>query len=565
MKTALAQINSVLGDFAGNRAKILSFVREAHARGCDLVVFPEHALFGYLPNDLLERHSIVDEQLHELKLLEKQMPKGIAALVGCVTYAYSKAERSKNRARDALSKKILFNSAALIQSGAKTRFFNKERLPTYDVFDEARHLTSGSLAKGRIKLRSVSGSYSIQISICEDIWGWGDPANPMKRLPRSGTDLVINMSASPFTKTKLANRVAVVKQTAAHFRAPVIYVNMTGGQDEIIFDGRSLVVDKRGRVVTELAPFREDLQVLDLDTMKVVKDSSDKMAPGSAERAKSARANQVSETEIVKEALVVGLRDFAMKTGLTRCHFGLSGGIDSAVVACLAVEALGVKNVTAVTLPGPFNDPKSREWAERLAKNLSIRCVNMSIEGPYKALLESFELGVGRADFGVMNENLQARVRGVLMMALSNKESSLLLSTANKSELACGYSTLYGDQCGGLMPLGDLLKHEVYALAKLFNVNGEVIPQEIVDRAPSAELRPNQKDQDTLPPYDELDDAVVRVIERRLPARTKTEEFVLQASLKSEFKRWQAPPVLKISDHAFGRGRRFPIAHKARR
>ncbi len=572
MKIALAQINSVLGDFSANRLKILSFVQDAQARGCDLVVFPEHALFGYLPNDLLERHSIVDEQLSELARLEKEMPKGIAALVGCVTYALSKAERTGNRSENAMSEKILYNSAALIKNGSKSRFFHKERLPTYDVFDEARHLAPGSLSKGRVKLRVKSGTYSVQISICEDIWGWGDPANPMKKLPRTCNDLVINMSASPFTKSKRKNRLAVVKKTAEHFKAPVVYVNMVGGQDEIIFDGRSLVVDKKGRTVADLAAFREDLQILDLDEMKMMKAPSEKVIDAiSGSRAgirnnlKSLKKTLSSETEIVRQALVLGIRDFASKTGLKRGHFGLSGGIDSAVVACIAVEALGSDKVTAVTMPGLYNDPKSREWAEKLAKNLSIRCLNMSIEDPYKALLESYETAIGKSDFSVVNENLQARVRGVLLMALANKESSLLISTGNKSEYACGYTTLYGDQCGGIAPLGDLLKREVYALAKLYNAEAEVIPRDIIERAPSAELRPNQTDQDTLPPYDELDDAVVRIIEQRLPARTKTELFVLEASLRSEFKRWQAPPILKISDHAFGRGRRFPIAHKAQK
>ncbi len=553
MKIALAQINSVLGDFAANRLKILSFVHAAQSRGCDLVVFPEHSLFGYLPNDLLERHSIIDEQLSELARLEKEMPKDIAALVGCVTYAFPKANRTGIRSENALSEKILFNSAALITKGSKSRFFHKERLPTYDVFDEARHLTPGSLAKGRVKFRVKSGTHSVQVSICEDIWGWGDPANPLKKLPRTGNDLVINMSASPFTKSKRTNRLAVIKKTAEHFRAPVVYVNMVGGQDEIIFDGRSLVVDKKGRTVAELAAFREDLQIFDLDGTKMVK------MPAQL----SATKSLVTETEFLRQALVLGIRDFASKSGLQRCHFGLSGGIDSAVVACLAVEALGSEKVTAVTLPGPYNDPKSREWAEKLAMKLFIRCLSMSIKEPYEALLKSYETAIGNNEFSLVNENLQARVRGVLLMALANKESSLLISTGNKSEYACGYTTLYGDQCGGIAPLGDLLKREVYALAELYNIESEVIPREIIDRAPSAELRPNQKDQDTLPPYDELDDAVVRIIEQRLPARTKTEQFVLEASLKSEFKRWQAPPVLKISDHAFGRGRRFPIAHKA--
>lgn len=558
MKVALAQINATLGDFSGNRLKILNFTNRALTLGCDLVVFPEMTLFGYIPNDLLERHSIVDEQLSEFAKLEKEIPVGIAAFVGCVTYALSKSERAKVRVQDSLANKTFFNSAALIQRRVKSRFFHKERLPSYDVFDEARHLVAGSMAKGRFKFRAKSVTYSVQVSICEDIWGWGDPQNPMKKLSRAGNDLVINLSASPFTKTKRKNRLAVVKKTAEHFRAPVVYVNMCGAQDEVIFDGRSLVVDKAGKVLTELAAFTEDLQIFDLDAMSVERP---KATSTSMSRTKP---EKLSETEFLRRALVSGIRDFAMKTGLARAHFGLSGGIDSAVVACLAAEALGSKNITAVTLPGPFNDPKSREWAEQLAKNLSIRCLNMQLEGPYEALLKSFEGGAGKNEFGLVNENLQARVRGVLLMALSNKESSLLLSTGNKSEYACGYSTLYGDQCGGLAPLGDLLKREVYALARLYNVSKEIIPVDIIERAPSAELRPGQTDKDSLPPYDELDDAVVRIIEQRMPARSATEKFVLNASLKSEFKRWQAPPVLKVTDHSFGRGRRLPIAHRAK-
>jgi NAD+ synthase (glutamine-hydrolysing) len=548
MRIALAQMNSTLGDFAGNRSKILSFARQALELGAELLIFPEHAMFGYPPNDLLERPSIVENQIRELKLLESETPRGISLLVGCVTQI-SKDELRRQKRQDSLANKVLRNSAALIERGKPTRYFHKELLPNYDIFDEGRHLLPGSLAKGRIKFRSREGMVNIQVSICEDMWAWGDPLNPMKKLPRTGTDLVINMSASPFTKSKFKGRLAVIRETAAHFRAPVVFVNMVGGQDEILFDGRSLVADKSGKIVLQLPSFVEKLSIFDVDRMKPHETSA---------------AEKISDIEILRRALVIGIRDFAFKTGLTRCHFGLSGGIDSAVVACLAVDAMGADAVTAVTLPGPFNESKSRTLAEALAKNLAIRCLNMDVDGPYRALLKSFEAGAGVKDFGLVNENLQARVRGVLLMAISNRESSLLISTGNKSEYATGYTTLYGDQCGGLAPLGDLLKREVYALASHYNIERDVIPKEIIERAPSAELRPNQKDQDSLPPYDELDDAVVRVIEKRMPAKNETEKFVLVASLKSEFKRWQAPPILKVSDHAFGRGRRIPIAQRAK-
>ncbi|MDX9732026.1 MAG: NAD+ synthase [Bdellovibrionales bacterium] len=549
MRVALAQMNAVLGDFSGNREKIISFARRALDRRCDLVVFPEHALFGYLPTDLLERGSIVEAQLRELKRLEKELPKGILVLVGCVTFADDKRTSKQATGRtlgkgvaESLSVKRYYNSAALMERGKKTRFFHKERLASFDVFDEARHYRSGELSKNRFKLKGKT----VQVTICEDIWGWGQRENELKKVKRSGVDLVVNLSASPFTKTKRARRHDVLKKTVAHFKAPAVYVNMVGGQDEIVFDGRSVIMDKKGKVRGELVAFQEDLGVYDLETEE------------------TGYRESFAEIEILRLALVQGIRDFALKTGLGRCHFGLSGGIDSAVVACLAVDALGPQAVTAITLPGPFNDPSSRVWAEKLASQLGIQCLNIEIEPAYEALKNSFEGATGLNEFGLVHENLQARTRGVLLMAYSNLSSSLLLSTGNKAEYAAGYSTLYGDQCGGLAPLGDLLKSEVYELARYYNSQAEVIPSEIIDRPPSAELRPGQKDQDSLPPYDELDAAVVRIIERREPARTKTETWLLNASLKSEFKRWQAAPILKVSDHAFGRGRRLPIAHRAK-
>lgn len=550
MRIALAQINSTLGDFSGNRTKILEFTRRALDERCDLVVFPEHALFGYLPGDLLERESIVEEQWRELKRLEREIPKGISVLVGCVSFAVKK----KTKLVDTLGFKRFHNSAALIEHGKKTRIFNKERLPSYDIFDETRHLAPGSVAKGGVRLRK----HRLWVTICEDIWGWGDPSNPLQHVPRKGTDVVINLSASPFTNRKRELRHKVLKATATHFHAPVIYVNLVGGQDEILFDGRSTVFDSRGRLVGELEGFKEDLAVFDLKSGKL-----ELSAPRAKPTAKS--QSKTAAIENLRLALVMGIRDFALKTGIQRAHFGLSGGIDSAVVAGLTVDALGASAVTAVTLPGPFNDPKSRKLAEEMARNLGIRCLNFDIEAPYKVLLKSLESGFGEElPFGLIHENLQARIRGLLLMAFSNKESSLLISTGNKSEYATGYSTLYGDQCGGLAPLGDLLKNEVYALAEHYNREREVIPREIIDRPPSAELRPNQKDQDSLPAYEDLDLAVRRIIEERRPAKNDVEKFVLAASFKSEFKRWQAPPILKVSAHAFGRGRRLPIAHRAR-
>ncbi len=580
MRIALAQMNSVVGDFNGNRQKTLEFVRRAAAGGADIVVFPELNLFGYSPWDLLEREDAIDAQLKEFDRLVREIPPGIGVLVGLIT-------RSKKKIG-----KPYHNSAALIEKGKKPRFFHKELLPTYDVFDESRYVEWGDVTKNAIKYRGRR----ILVTICEDIWGWelrNHPSNylknPLRTLKKGCCEVVLNLSASPFTHEKTADRNHILKQTAKHFGVPVVYVNLVGGQDEIIFDGGSMVVDANGKTVTKCVYFSEDLNFFDLDDVK----GEMHLTPGDV-------------TEFTRQALVLGLRDFIRKTGQERVHLGLSGGIDSAVVACLAVEALGAENVTGVIMPGPFNSDRSRILAEQLAKNLGIRCLHLPIDQAYEATVQSCQAAFGEFEFGLVNENLQARLRGLFLMALSNKTNSMLLTTGNKSEYASGYATLYGDMCGGLAPLGDLTKSEVYDLAKLYNTQSSaptttrssqklsvknnvhksvdhskkvaaipaptvaqtqartklLIPEEIITRAPTAELRPNQTDQDTLPPYDELDKSVRRLIEEGKPARTETERWLIQAINRSEFKRWQAPPILKVSKRAFGRGRRFPIANK---
>ena len=538
MRVGLAQINSTLGDFSGNREKIVAFTERALEKRCDLVVFPELSLMGYLPNDLLERESIVDLQLKEFAKLTKQIPAGIGVLVGLIT----KSKRKKG--------KRYHNSAALLVKGRKPRFFHKELLPTYDVFDEARHIEKGRIADGFFNFKGQR----ILLTICEDIWGWELPnhptnylENPLVALKKEKVDLVINMSASPFTHEKSKDRHTVASLTAKNFKAPIVYVNLVGGQDEVIFDGGSFALDSKGRKLAQNINFEEDLNIIDFES-----------------GVGGFREVPVDRVEKTRRALVLGLRDFARKSGLSRMHLGLSGGIDSAVVACLAVDALGPKQVTGLTLPGPFNESRSRSLAEELARNIGIRCLNVPIEPAYEAALASFKSGAGDFEFNLVNENMQARLRGLFLMAFSNKEQSLLLTTGNKSEYATGYSTLYGDMCGGLAPIADLVKSEVYELARLYNSQHFQIPEEIITRAPSAELRPNQKDQDSLPSYDELDRAVERIVEHAKPARTPTEKWLIEALMKSEFKRWQSAPVLKVSGHAFGRGRRLPIAHKAR-
>ncbi|HVK61963.1 MAG TPA: NAD+ synthase [Bdellovibrionales bacterium] len=537
MRVGLSQINATLGDFSGNREKIVQYIERAKAKHCDLVVFPELSLMGYLPNDLLERESIVDAQLKEFDKLVKQMPDGVAAIVGLIT----KTGKKKG--------KPYFNSAALIQKGKKPRFFNKELLPTYDVFDEARHIEKGSIAKGFFTFKG----HRILMTICEDIWGWEIPEhatnyleNPLVALKKEKVDLVVNISASPFTRAKAKDRRSVVELTAKNFKAPMVYVNMVGGQDEVIFDGGSFAVDAKGKTLAQSIYFDEDLNIVDLKS-----------------REGGLREKPDTEIEAIRRALVLGIRDYVKKTGFSKVHLGFSGGIDSAVVAALAVDALGPNKVVGITLPGPFNEERSKTLSEDLAKNLGVRVHNVQIESSYQEVLRSYQSTFGEFDFGLVHENLQSRLRGVILMAYSNKENSMVLTTGNKCEYATGYATLYGDMCGGLAPIADLLKGEVYALARHYNSERELIPNEIIERAPSAELRPGQKDQDSLPPYEDLDASVRRLVEKMKPARTETDRWLLPILMRTEFKRWQGAPILKISGHAFGRGRRMPVAHRA--
>jgi NAD+ synthase (glutamine-hydrolysing) len=535
MRVALAQINSLLGDFKHNREKIVEYTKRAQEKHCDLVVFPELSLFGYIPADLLERESVVAAQLKEFEHLHKSIPAGIAVLVGLVT-------KNKNG-------KPFQNTAAFLEKGKKPKFFSKQLLPNYDIFDEERYFEPGDVSQNILKFKGKR----ILVTICEDIWGWGQDwaganysKNPLAALKGERFDLVVNVSASPFSKRKEKARRDVIKKTAIFFKAPMVYVNLVGAQDEIIFDGGSQAVDSKGKLLAHSIFFEEDLNVVDFE----------KKVGGTREIKKS-------ETELIHEALVLGIRDFTSKNGFSKVHLGLSGGIDSAVVLCLAVDALGPGKVSCLAMPGPFSAPESLQLALQLAKNLGVSIKDVPINKSFEAVSKSFEEGVGKTEFGVVHENMQARLRGLMLMAFSNRENSLLLTTGNKSEYAAGYTTLYGDMCGGLAPIADLLKREVYALASYFNREIELIPAQIIKRAPTAELRPNQTDQDTLPPYDVLDRAVEKLVERAKVPSSEEEKWLLKAMFRSEFKRWQAPPILRVTSHAFGRGRRVPITNKA--
>lgn len=539
MRVALAQINPILGDFQVNAKKIIEYSQRAKEKHADIVVFPEASLFGYHPMDLLERPSIIDQQLKVLNKLLKSLPKDMLIIFG----AFTKNTKKKG--------KPYFNSAIVTLNGKIIKQSGKELLPTYNVFDDARHIEPGNMSKNIFTYKKKK----MLLTVCEDIWAWPMagrdsesyyPFNPIKKIKPREVDFVINLSASPFYIGKAEQRLHVVKKTAGHLKAPMVYVNMVGAQDELVFDGGSFAVSATGKVLAKSMHFEEDLNIVDFN-----------------EKSGGLRKQDLSDIESMRRALVLGVRDFCDKIRIKRVHLGLSGGIDSAVVAAIAADALGPANVTCFAMPGPFSTDKSFKLAEQLAKNLGVDFQTMSISESYDAVLKSFENKLGHEQFGLTEENLQSRLRGLLLMAFSNRTNSLLLNTSNKTELASGYGTLYGDMIGGLCVIGDLVKRDVYALAVHYNVESEIIPNEIITRPPSAELKPNQKDEDSLPPYKKLDTAVVNLIEHMQPAKKPEEKFLLQAMLRSEFKRWQAPPILKIRERSFGRGRRMPVAHRA--
>ncbi len=542
MRIALAQINSSLVDFDQNQKKILNYVERAKEKKADLVIFPEASLFGYHPFDLLERKELVLLQNSSLKKLIKKIPSGIAILIGGFEINKSKKGRP------------YFNVVFLCEKNKIVKTFRKELLPTGDVFDEARFIEKGNLEKNYFQYKSKN----FFLTICEDIWAWEDPKrkslyseNPLQRIKRKKTDLVINMSASPYFGGKLKQRLHVVKKTAQYFKAPMVYVNMVGAQDELIYDGQSFLTDKKGDPQFFCRSFEEDLNLFDLDTLEDW--NSDKSS------------KKENTTEQLRKALILGIKDFVLKSGLQKVHLGLSGGVDSALVACLAADALGAQNVNIFALPTQFNSHESFELAQQLAKNLRLEIKTIDIQSMFENVKSVLDKAFDVKSFHLMHENIQSRLRGLTLMAYANLNKSLLLTTGNKSEYATGYATLYGDMCGGLAPIGDLTKKQVYELAELYNLEYEIIPHKILTRAPTAELRPNQKDQDSLPEYKILDQAVVKLVEDREAVQTKTEKWLLNQIYKTEFKRWQAPPILKISEHSFGRGRRYPLAHFANR
>ncbi|MDZ4676457.1 MAG: NAD+ synthase [Oligoflexia bacterium] len=535
MRIALAQINPTLGDFKSNADKIIEFIKRAHEKRAHVVVFSEMVLFGYPATDCIENADVVAKQEVQLQRIIKNIPLKITAVFGAVI---------KNKSKMG---KPFSNVAVIARKGKKLKFFAKQLLPTYDVFDETRFFEPGD-DTGIIKIEGIG---KLAISVCEDMWTDfpGGPVSyykndPMKKI--KDVDLIINISASPFSKNKMQKRLETARKHVRKIKAPFVYVNQVGGQDELIFDGRSFILDEKGKEIVRAASCEEDLVMVDLASKRF-----------------EHRPQDESPIEIMRKALVLGIRDFINKTGQKKIHLGLSGGIDSALAAALAIDAVGPGNVTGILLPGPYSSKGSIDDSLTLAKNLKIKTETISIVSMYETSKQTMKYFSGdQAARTAFDQNLQARLRCVVLMAYSNVQSSMLLGTSNKSEIASGYSTLYGDLIGGLNPLGDLLKAEVYALAKHYNLGREIIPKEILDKAPSAELAPDQHDQESLPPYDELDKAVVKLVELKKSPSNKTENWLADKLISNEFKRWQSPPILRVSEHAFGRGRRKPIAFK---
>jgi len=552
MRVALGQIDTTVGDFARNLAKIREFTRRAASQGADLVVFPELSVCGYPPLDLLDRHSFLEGNARALEELAKDV-REVPIVVGAVVPAPEARPRP------------VANAAVAIVDGRIAHVQAKTLLPTYDVFDEARYFTP---ARERTLWRL--GDLSIGLTVCEDVWSgefWGSrrpyPLDPVAELVGAGADLVLNLSASPFDHRKIQLREAMLSDAARRHGCPILFVNLVGANDELIFDGASFVVDRAGVVGPRLARFEEELALV--DPFAPAEASSAQASDGN----RSAEARVEDDVELLERALVAGVRGYMHKQGFERVVIGLSGGIDSAVTAHLAARALGPGNVSGILMPGPFSSQHSIDDALALASNLGIEARQVPIHGIFASFLERFRALFGeREDYGLTQENVQARIRGALLMAVSNFEGRIVLATGNKSELSVGYTTLYGDIVGGVAVIGDVLKRDVYALARYANRDAERIPWSTIEKPPSAELRPDQVDQDSLPPYDALDEVLCQVIERGAPpASTDVDPgvlaWVLRALDASEYKRRQAPIVLRVTRKAFGIGRRIPIVQRS--
>ncbi len=550
MKVTIGQINTTNGDINGNIAKILSAIEKAKRDGSDLIVFPEVTTHGYTSFDWFQDRDIINSALEPL---EKIIPatEGITAIVGTI------------RPNTETDGKRLFNTAAVICDGKLLGFADKTLLPEYDVFDDPRYFEPSDVRK----IFEIDGR-KIGVVVCEDFWNdktfWKErlyDVDPADELIMQGAEIIVALNASPYNKGKIKLRCEMVAHRAKLQKKPMVFVNLVGGNDGIVFDGASLIADEEGDIILQAAAFEEFVETVEIDSRK-----------------SDSRGITGGECESIRRALVLGIRDYAGKNNFTKAVLGLSGGIDSALVAALAAEAIGAENLLCVMMPSPFSSEGSIRDSEELVKNLGCRSRIEPISATFEVLLKQMNLHKPtKGGESLAAENMQSRLRGVILMAISNAEGRLLLSTGNKSELAVGYCTLYGDTNGGLAVLGDVLKTEVWEIARQINKNAgrEIIPEKIIDKKPSAELAPNQLDQDSLPPYELMD----KILEPYFEDKLSPEEIVALGndsklvyevlnkveSSANEFKRQQLPPTIIISRNAIGIGRRRPITHKYRR
>ncbi len=556
MKITIGQINTTNGDIEGNVAKILSAIEQAKSDGADMIVFPEVSTHGYTSQDWFQDRDIVE---YALEPLEKIIPAtvGITAVVGTI-----RPNEDKHGRR-------IYNTAAIISDGKLIKFVDKSLLPEYDVFDDPRYFEPNENPDGIVEITTSDGKlHRIGVVVCEDFWNdktfWKERLygnDPTDIVVQRGAEIIVAINASPYNKGKIKLRCEMVAHRAKASKVPIVFVNLVGGNDGIIFDGASLIADSEGDIILQAKAFEECVETVEIN-----------------DALPDARGITGGETEAIRQALVLGIRDYAQKNRFTKAVLGLSGGVDSALVATLACEALGAENVLAVMMPSPFSSEGSIKHSEKLAAALGMPTRLEPISGAFEILLK--QLNLHKPSHGGENlaaENMQSRLRGVILMTISNAQGRLVLATGNKSELAVGYCTLYGDTNGGLAVIGDVLKTEVYKICRHINksANREIIPFEIIEKAPSAELAPNQFDQDSLPPYDLMDAILKPYFEDKLSpaaiiAAGSDEKLVYDLLNKvespaNEFKRRQLPPTLIISKNAIGIGRRRPVTHKYRR
>ena len=547
MKITIAQLNYHIGNFERNKELICNAIGRAKAESSDLIVFSELCVSGYPPLDLLDRLDFIEKCNKTVSEIAVEC-KGITAIVGSPTLNTR-----------AVGKK-LFNSALVLEDGEIVYSANKALLPTYDIFDEYRHFEPES----RFSVFHFRGM-KLAITICEDMWDEQPFDNefekarlysvsPLEEISRHDPDLIINISASPFSYSKVEAKLNIFRSKARKYGIPVIMVNQTGGNTELIFDGASIVVNQKGSIIRQMPYFEEKIETFKLDEIISSDHSTELTLPDTI--------------SLIHKALTTGIHDYFTKTGFKTAIIGLSGGIDSAVCLCLAAEALGNKNVRVLLMPSRYSSEHSVNDAVSLADNLNVRYDIINIEEPFRAFEDVLEPLFAGKTVDITEENIQARIRAILLMAVSNKHGNILLNTSNKSEAAVGYGTLYGDMAGGLSVIGDVYKTDVYDLARFINRNQEIIPINIITKLPSAELRPEQFDSDSLPDYKILDSILFKYIELQKPTERIIEEGaerdtvlkVIRLIDLNEYKRYQAPPILRISSKAFGAGRRMPLA-----